>query len=172
MMTQSTVLYSADHQLFCVRRIDTVWMAQEHERSDLKFELECHHINGEQSIFLGLMETSRLAISNNCPGLAVSICMGEGVLRDLINDTGVIGYFDGAPYDRSAPVKFRVEIDVIGKVCIPKITVNDESILHPALQLERAGPLTALVGHTLTEESIAFENATVQVIGRRDQAGV
>jgi len=169
-MKDSTLLYSADNQLFCVRRVEKVSMP--HERSDLRFEIECHRVNHEQSLFLGLMETSRLAISEDCPGLAVSICMGEGVLRDLINGTGIIGYYDGAPYDRSAPVKLCVEMDVIGKVCIPKITVNGETILHPALQLRRTGTLTALAGSTLTEESVEFKNAKVAVIGRRDKAGV
>ena len=143
-----------------------------HERSDLRFELDCRGVNYEQSLFLGLMETSRLAISPDCPGLAVSICMGEGELRDLVNGTGVIGYYDGAPYDRDAPVRVAVDIDVIGNVCIPKITLNGETIIHPALQLERTGPLTALVGCTLTEESMVFENDEVKVIGRRDEAEV
>ena len=169
-MHNTNLLYSADGELFSVQRVEVVEMP--HERSDLHFEVEAHDANCEQSLFVGLMETEKLAISEGCPGLAVSISMGEGTLVDLINDMGVIGYFDSAPFDRDAPVKITVEMDVIGRVCIPKILVNGEGILHPALQLNRTGHLSALIGCTLTEKSVTFQNGEVSVIGRRDRASV
>ncbi|MCB1100127.1 MAG: hypothetical protein KDN22_31475 [Verrucomicrobiae bacterium] len=169
-MHNTNLLYSADGELFSVQRVETVEMP--HERSDLRFEVEVHDANHEQRLFVGLMETEKLAISEDCPGLAVAISLGEGTMIDLINDTGIVGYYDSAPFDRSVPVRVSVEVDVIGRVCIPKITVNGESILHPALQLNRTGHLSALIGCTLTERSVSFKNGKVSVIGRRDRASV
>lgn len=169
-MHNTNLLYSADGELFSVQRVETVEMP--HERSDLRFEVDVHDANHEQHLFVGLMETEKLAISEECPGLGVSISLGEGTMIDLINDVGVIGYYDSAPFDRSAPVKVCVDVDVIGKVCIPKITINGECVLHPALQLNRTGHLSALIGCTLTEKSMSFKAGKVSVIGRRDSASV
>ena len=169
-MHNSSLLFSADGELFSVQRTELVEMP--HERSDLRYEVECLDINHEQTIFLGVIETEVLSLSESSPGLAVAIEMGSGTLRDLVNETGVIGYFDDAPYARDRPLRIGVEMDVIGAVCIPKIVVGRESILHPALQLRRSGRLSALVGHTLTERSIRFGQASVKVTGRRDRASV
>ena len=129
-MQNSTLLYSAEGQLFTVQRTELVTMPTE-RRSDLRFEVEAHEINHEQHLFIGLMETEKFAVSDESSGLAVSICPGEGTLTDLINGTGVIGYFDEAPFAKGEVLKISIEIDIVGKVCIPKIAVNGEVILTP-----------------------------------------
>lgn len=170
-MKQSTnLLYSADGELFNVRRVKVMEMSD--ECSALRFEVDVHGVNHEQRLFVGVMETEKFAISAGCPGLAVSLSMGEGTLVDLINGTGVIGFFDCAPIERGVPVKIVVEMDVFGGVCIPKISLNGEELLHPALQLNRSGHFSALIGSTLTEKSVTFCDGKMSVTGRRDRAGV
>lgn len=158
----TSILYSADNTLFSVQQVACVDVPG--ERSDIHFEVTCEGVNHEQTLFLALIEAESPSISDSCPGLVVSISLGDGEVKDLANDQGVIGYFDGAPFERGQPLPISVDLDVIGKVCIPKITIGGESLLHPAMQLQRRDRLGALVGHTLTSVgSITFENAALNL---------
>ncbi len=138
------MIYSAENQLFAVRRVDTAQMPD--RRTTLVFECELHHGVRDQKVFLGLMETDSVGISANSPGIGVAVDLQTGLVTDVVNDQGVIGYLENPPGDAGAPVAVRLEVEMIGHVVLPRIIVGGDVILHPALYLDAQSGLSALLG--------------------------
>jgi len=155
--TQS-MIYSAENNLFAVRRVDTAAVTE--QRTTLIFECDLHQGVRDQKVFLGLMETENLGIGSNSPGIGVAVDLQTGLVTDVVNDQGVIGYLENPPGDAGEPVHVRMEVELIGRVVLPRIQVGDDEILHPALYLDTHGGLSALVGTSVYPLGDArFENA-------------
>lgn len=153
-----SMIYSAENNLFAVRRVDTAAVTE--KRSTLVFECDLHQGVRDQKVFFGLMETETVGITSNSPGIGVAVDLQTGLVTDVVNDLGVIGYLENPPGDAGAPVHVTVELEVIGHVVLPRIRVGADEILHPALYLDTRGGLSALVGTSVYPLGDArFENA-------------
>lgn len=100
----------------------------------------------EQRIFVGLLETTLLGHRKSSPGIGISIDPCTGVIMDVVNDQGVIGYIEDENLLEGRELTIKVEIEVLKHVCIPKLTIGTEIFLHPSLYLESLSRLTGLVG--------------------------
>lgn len=160
--TQPTkaMIYSAENNLYSVRRVDTT--AVPDHRTTLVFEGDLHHGERNQKLFLGLMETDSVGIASRSPGIGVAIDLQTGLVTDLVNDQGVLGYLENPPGEADGPLHVRVEVETIGRVLLPRIIVGDDVILHPALYLDAQEGLSALVGTSVHPPGDArFENAVL-----------
>ena len=142
--TSKAMIYSAENNLYVVRRVDTA--AVPASRSTMVFECDLHPGVRSQKVFLGLMETDSAGIVPHSPGIGVAVDMLTGLVTDLVNDQGVVGYLENPPGDAEGPVHVRIEVEMIGRVVLPRIIVGDEVMLHPALYLDAREGLSALVG--------------------------
>ena len=159
-----SMIYSAENNLYAVNRVDTAAVTE--DRTTLIFECDLHQGVRSQKVFLGLMETENLGIATNSPGIGVAVDLQTGLVTDVVNDQGVLGYLENAPGDANGPVHVRVEVEVIGRVVLPRIQVGDDEILHPALYLDPHGGLSALVGTSVYPFGDArFENARLHPAG-------
>lgn len=155
-----SMIYSAANNLYAVHRVDTATLPV--ERSTMIFECDLYQGVRSQKVFLGLMETEAVGIASRSPGIGISIDLQTGLVTDLVNDQGILGYLEEAPNDAEGVLHVRIEVDMAGHVVLPRIMVGDDVILHPALYLDAQGQLSALVGnsvHPLGDAS--FENATL-----------
>jgi hypothetical protein len=72
-----------------------------------------------------------------------------GILTDLVNDQGVIGYAEAAPWTKGATLDLAIEMELFRNVCIPKILVAGQEILHPALIMPAYETLCGVMGVAL-----------------------
>lgn len=135
---------------------------------DISFDVDVS-LGGEgQHIFIGLLETSTLSIRENSPGIGISIDPRTGAITDVVNDQGVIGYIEDEDLTPGRQLSVRMEVEVLNQVCIPKLTIGEESFLHPALFLGSPATLTALVGSSVVPNGRpSFERGHLQVSGKR-----
>ena len=83
----------------------------------------------------------------------------------------MLGNLENAPHETDGPVHVCIEVEMIGRVVLPKITVGDDVILHPALYLDAQEGLSALVGTSMTPLGDArFENTVLHRHGAADGA--
>jgi hypothetical protein len=115
----------------------------------LKFTVGCRFQTLGQRLFIGVLDPSCPWHVGGRRGIGVSIDTEDGTVVDLLNDLGVIDYVDGAPLEPGGVVEFAVDIEKQNRVLIAGISVNGESILHPAIYLEETDRLGAFVGTTL-----------------------
>src|SRR5688572_14304753 len=156
-----SMIYSAENNLYAVRRVDTAAMPD--QRSTIVFECDLHQGVRSQKVFLGLMETDSVGIVSRSPGIGIAVDLQTGLVTDLVNDQGVLGYLENAPGDSDGPLHVRIEVEMIGRVVLPRIIVGDDVILHPALYLDAKEGLSALVGtsvHPLGDAK--FENTLLR----------
>jgi len=155
--SSKSMIYSAENNLYAVRRVDTA--AVPDQRSTIVFECDLHQGLRSQKVFLGLMETDSVGIVSRSPGIGIAVDLQTGLVTDLVNDQGVLGYLESAPGDAEGPLHVRIEVDMIGRVVLPRIIVGDDVILHPALYLDAQEGLSALVGTSVHPLGDArFEN--------------
>ena len=160
--SSKAMIYSAENNLYAVRRVDTT--AVPDHRTTLVFEGDLHHGERSQKLFIGLMETDSLGVASRSPGIGVAIDLGTGLVTDLVNDQGVLGYLENPPGESEGPLHVRVEVETIGRVLLPRILVGDDVILHPALYLDAQEGLSALVGTSVHPPGDArFENAVLRI---------
>ena len=160
------MIYSAEENLYAVRRVDTTAVPE--NRTTLVFEGDLHHGQRSQKLFLGLMETDSVGITSRSPGIGVAIDLQTGLVTDLVNDQGVLGYLENPPSESEGPLHVRVEVETIGRVLLPRIIVGDDVILHPALYLDAQEGLSALVGTSVHPPGDArFENAVLHAADDR-----
>ncbi len=158
--TKKAMIYSADNNLYAVQRLQTTPLPR--ERSILSFECDVTHNECQQKIFVGLMETTSLGIAPHSPGIGVSICLQTGLITDVVNDLGVIGYIENV--EEAVGMHIRVEVEIIGRVYLPRIIVGEDIVLHPALYLDAESELSALVGTSVHPPGDAsFENHSLSL---------
>lgn len=158
------MIYSAENNLYAVNRVDTAAVPE--QRTTLVFECDLNHGVRDQKVFLGLMGTENLGIGANSPGIGVAVDLQSGLVTDVVNDQGVLGYLENPPGDAGEPVHVKVEVELIGRVVLPRIVVGADVILHPALFLDMHGGLSALLGTSVFPFGDAsFENARLRRAG-------
>ena len=156
------------NQRFNITRIYDTMIDVENGEAAFEIELRLRHV--EQKIFFGLLDTDgldRRAISRSC-GIAVSIDPLSGEVVDLINSQGVIGYLEAVPLEEREPIFLCIDVEKLRSIFIPKITVGEEKILHPALHLLNQQPVGLVVGSTDSAAGALFENPHF-MITRRDR---
>ncbi len=145
--TSKAMIFSADQILFSLRRVGEILLPAKH--GNITFSGTFKHGDRGQEIFLALVETTAMGQSERSPGIGFKIDLQTGLIMDLLNDQGVLGY---VPWRTLAPhqtIPFSIELELIGRVCVPKLIIGTESYLHPALYLVTRGSLTGLTGTTL-----------------------
>ncbi|HEX2747828.1 MAG TPA: hypothetical protein VHM91_07510 [Verrucomicrobiales bacterium] len=159
--SSKSMIYSAENNLYAVRRVDTAAMPD--HRSTIVFECDLVHGERGQKVFLGLMETDAVSIAAHSPGIGISVDLHTGLVTDVVNDQGVLGYLECAPIEADGPLHVRIEVDMIGRVLLPRIVVGNDVILHPALYLDAREGLSALVGTSVHPLGDArFENTLLR----------
>jgi hypothetical protein len=157
------MIYSADQHLFAVDRIASAPLTP--GRKTLALECDVHQGAESHRIFLGLMETESTGVSR-CPGIGICVDLQTGLVTDVVNDMGVLGYLEDAPTEANGPLHVRLEVETIGPVAIPRLMVGNDVILHPALYLEAQDRLSALVGTSLNPPGdTRFENTVLLPAG-------
>ena len=150
---EASLLYSGDNELFSVGRLGQIEIPN-HE-GILNYSTECTCPGACRKIFLGL------TVPRESSGIAIAIDTDTGAVIDLINDLGIIGFFDNVPMSATETLKIGLEVDLLGSVTIPTIVVNEERMLHPALNLSHANMVLGLGGVALKNASphTSFRNA-------------
>lgn len=141
------MIFSADQMLFSIRRVSEVLLPA--KRGEVCFSGTIRHQDRGQEVFLGLVETTAMGQHERSPGVGIKIDLQTGLIMDLLNDQGVLGYL---PWRTLAPLQdipFRLEMELIGRVCVPRLVIGGEIILHPSLYLITRGSLSALTGTSL-----------------------
>ena len=141
------MIFSADQMLFSLQRAGEVLLPA--KRGEVCFSGTFRHRDRGQEVFLGVVETTSLGQSERSPGIGIKIDLQTGLIMDLLNDQAVLGYL---PWRTLAPhqdIPFRVEMELIGRVCVPRLVIGSEIVLHPSLYLVTRGSLTALTGTSL-----------------------
>lgn len=157
-----SMIYSAENNLYAVRRVDTASMPD--RRSTIVFECDLLQGHRCQKVFLGLMETDSVGIASRSPGVGIAVDLQTGLVTDVVNDQGVLGYLENAPVETDGPLHVRIEVDTIGRVLLPRIIVGSDVILHPALYLDAQEGLSALVGTSVHPLGDArFENTLLRM---------
>ena len=155
-----TMIYSADQTLFAVRREQS--LPYPRTRGMLEFSGEFRHEDRMQKVFIAMMEPKHLSVRSRSPGVGVAIDLQTGLVTDLVNDQGVLGYLERATLAPHTNIRFTLELDVMGRVCVPRLIVEDDEILHPALYLESLTEMSGLTGTSIHPAGDAkFNNCRV-----------
>ena len=139
-----TLLFSHGTDLFAARRLHECALPL--EPSHLKLETVGMTADFGQKIFIGLVEVDHTTGLPGKRGIGLSIDPETGMVEDLHNGTGVIGYVTTLPQEPSCRVELVLEAWIYGRTVIPRLWVGQESVVHPALLLEAGLPMTALAG--------------------------
>jgi hypothetical protein len=141
------MIYSADQMLFAIRRVGEVLLPA--KRGEVAFTGTFRHGTRAQELFLALVETSSMGRGERSPGIGFKIDFQTGLIMDLLNDQGVLGYLPRRMLAPHQDITFRIEMELIGRVCVPRLVIAGEVFLHPSLYLETRGSLSALTGTSL-----------------------
>jgi hypothetical protein len=159
--SSNAMIYSAENNLYAVRRVQTACPPA--TRSVLRFACEMTHGDRRQKVFMGIMDTEALGLETRSPGIGFAIDLFTGLVTDLVNDQGVLGYLENIPTAGHA-TRVEIEVEVIGDVYIPQILVGKDIITHPALILPKRDSISAVLGtsvHPLGDAT--FANARFQI---------
>ena len=161
-ISQNMIYTDSQKTVFTVSKIDSAKPPT--DKGNVCFEVDVH-LGGEgQRIFIGLLETASLGLRDNSPGIGFSIDPTNGVIMDVVNDQGVIGYLEDENLYPGRVLSVRVEVELLNRVCIPKIKIGEEIFLHPALYLGSPSNLSALVGSAVVPDGRAtFDRGSLQV---------
>ena len=106
-------------------------------------------------------ETAAMGQNERSPGIGIKIDLQTGLIMDLLNDQGVLGYLPWRTLAPQQDIPFRLEMELFGRVCVPRLIIGDEIILHPSLYLVTRGSLSALTGNSLPHGEAKFFNLEV-----------
>jgi len=84
----------------------------------------------------------------------------------MINSQGIIGYLDDTPLEERESIFLCIDVEKLRSIFIPKITVGEEKILHPALHLSNQQPISLVVGSTDPAAGALFENPHFMITRR------
>lgn len=141
------MIYSADQMLFAIRRVGEVLLPA--KRGEVSFSGSFRHGTRAQELFLALVETTSMGRGERSPGIGFKIDFQTGLIMDLLNDQGVLGYLPRRLLAPHQDIPFRIEMELLGRVCVPRLVIAGEIFLHPSLYLETRGSLSALTGTSL-----------------------
>ena len=114
----------------------------------------------DQKVFLGLMDTYRVNEKSMSlqSGIAVTINTKNGELRDPINNQNSIGNVNQTLLDYENPNFLCLEFEKIKSIYIPKLTINEEKILLPAIHLPELRSLSTVVGSSVGDWAAKYNN--------------
>lgn len=132
-----------------------------------EIELRLRHLN--QKFFFGLVSTPDLSgMPEGCnAGIGISIDPETGEVNDEMNGQGIIGYLEDVPMEENEPIFLCIEVEKLNRIFIPKITVGEEKVLHPALHLEHCEYVSLMVGSTDPGSGAVFENPHLVIASRK-----
>jgi hypothetical protein len=157
------MILSADQILFTIDHAGEVLLPA--KRGEICFSGSFRHQNRGQEVFLALVETTLMRKRERSPGIGFKIDLQTGLVMDLLNDEGVLGYLPRRTLAPDQDITFRIELELIGRVCVPRLVIGGEIFLHPSLYLETRGSLSALTGTSLHPVGDAkFSNLEVESI--------
>lgn len=154
------------NETFNITRLHDTPIGMDHGEVVFEIELRIHHHG--QRIFVGLLDSNNLdapTISDHM-GIGVSIDPDSGEVFDVINGQGIIGYLDEMPLETGTPIFLCLEFEKIKRIYIPKLTLGEEKILHPALHLPEIRSMSLVVGSTTAGGDAAYENPHLMVTRR------
>ncbi len=136
---------------------------------ELIFEIELRLRHLDQQVFFGILCTpadgsERSAMDN---GIGVSIDPETGEVRDVVNGQGVIGHLEVTPMETNESIFLCLEAEKLNRIFIPKVTVGEDRMLHPALHIERCARMSLVVGTTDMSRGAVFENPHFVIARRR-----
>lgn len=135
---------------------------------DIMFEIEMELRGVDQTLFAGFIQTHWFngGHAEATPGIGMSIDPASGEVRDLLNDQGIVGYFESAPVESGITHFFCLETEKIGNVFLPKLTIGEEKILYPALYMEAGSMMSFVIGTTSKGKDATFVNPHLQLTRR------
>jgi hypothetical protein len=138
------------------------------ENGEAAFEIELRLRHTQQKLFFGLLDTDSLDKRSFAPasGIAISIDPINGEIVDLVNSQGIIGYLESTPLEERESIFLCIDVEKLRSIFIPKITVGEEKILHPALHLQNQQPVSLVVGSTDSAAGALFENPHFMITRR------
>ena len=138
------------------------------ENGEAAFEIELRLRHNQQKLFFGLLDTDSLDKRSFAPtsGIAISIDPVNGEIVDLVNSQGIIGYLEATPLEERESIFLCIDVEKLRSIFIPKITVGEEKILHPALHLQNQQPVSLVVGSTDSAAGALFENPHFMITRR------
>lgn len=142
-----SMIYSARDHLYAVNRLASLDLPG--GKGVIHMRTTMVHGGRNQQIFIGLLETASVRTAARSPGIGISVDLGLGLVEDLVNDQGVLGYLESAPFEANKPIEIGIEMEVFGRICLPRIIIGGESLLHPGLFLDIRENVSAMAGTTL-----------------------
>lgn len=157
------MIFSAHQMLFNIHRVGEILLPA--RRGEVCFSGTFRHQNRGQEVFLALVEASLMGNSERSPGIGFKIDLQTGLVMDLLNDQGVLGYLPRRTLAPDKDITFRIELELISRVCVPRLIIGGEIFLHPSLYLETRGSLSAMHGTSLHPVGDAlFSNLEIESI--------
>ena len=154
------------NQLFNVSHLHDAPIQMEHGEAVFEIELRLRHL--DQRLFVGLLDAREFEGSglDGHRGVGVSIDPESGEVFDVVNGQGIIGYLEAAPLEVNLSTFLCLEFEKIKRIFIPKLTVGEEKILHPALHLPEFRSMSLVVGTTTEDNGAVYENPHLMVTRR------
>jgi hypothetical protein len=122
-----------------------------------------------QKLFIGLLESDPVLGTCGGRGLGVSIDPETGIVEDVHNGGGVLGYLVGAPQEPAREISLVLEAWLYGRVVIPRIWLGAESLVHPAMLLDPGRTLAALAGGEINHGALPRFDHTELTLRPLDQ---
>lgn len=136
---------------------------------ELIFEIELRLRHLDQKFFFGILCTPEAGSDSSIleNGIGVSIDPRTGEVRDVINGQGIIGHLELTPMELNEPIFLCIEAEKLNRIFIPKVTIGEDKMLHPALHIERCARMSLVVGTTDMSRGAVFENPHFVIARRR-----
>ncbi len=152
-----------ENQKFNVTRLHDATIPM--DSGEVVFEIELRILQPGQHLFFGLLDTQQpeSRVMTEHRGIGVSIDTDSGEVVDVLNGQGVIGYLNELPMAPHISTFMCLEFEKIKRIYIPKLTVGEEKILHPALHLAELPAMSLVVGTTALENGAIYENPHLMI---------
>ena len=144
----------------------------EMESGEVVFEIETRLIQPGEHLFLGLIDATaaQSRVMSEHEGIGISINTATGEVVDVLNDQGTVGYLNELPSNSDHSTFMCLEFEKIKRIYIPKLTVGEEKILHPALHLRDIPSMSLVVGSSALENGAIYENPHLMIKQRGHSA--
>jgi hypothetical protein len=161
-----------DNQKFNVTRLHDATIQM--DSGEVVFEIEMRMMQPGEHLFVGLLDAQQpeSRVMTEHGGIGISIDSDSGEVVDVLNGQGVIGYLDEFPLQLHMSTFLCLEFEKIKSIYIPKLTVGEEKILHPALHLEEIPLMSLVVGTTALANGAVYENPHLMVTQRNRGAAI
>lgn len=137
-------LFSRHGEMFAAQRLHHCQLPG--SASHLRLRVEGRTTEFGQKIFIGLLTLDPLTDNVAGPGLGITVDPETGMVEDMLDDAGVVGYIHSAPQDVNADLFIGVEAWIYGRTFIPRLLLNGETVALPAFLTKPGQTLTALLG--------------------------